>query len=180
MAREKLDEELYLDSLDKEIEEELSYNDDEETQEEDVSETELEFNDKLITPSNRVDNIDTISRELLSTKLGDGTIKKILQYDMIHVKYGILASTQAMRKINFIRKLKEKIKRSKIYGFEFSVFERDFKGQSIGYDRVIHMLASTGKSLEGYNLNTIKSNFNYDKTQTKNINVEEIETNKKR
>lgn len=122
-------------------------------------ENELEFNDRLITPSDKVEGVPTISRELLSTNLESGTANVIRHYDKIQVKYDILKHIQQCKRLDFMKSLKEKVKRSKLYGFPLKVYEREFSGGEVDYKRTIHMIASTAKSIDGFSVKTIKTDY---------------------
>lgn len=122
-------------------------------------ENELEFNDRLITPSDKVSGVPTISRELLSTNLESTTANIVRHYDKIQVKYDILKHIQLCKRKDFMKALKEKIRRSKLYGFPLKVFEREFSGEEVDYKRHIHMIASTAKSIDGFSVKTIKTDY---------------------
>ncbi len=143
-------------------------------------ENELEFNDRLITPSDKVSEVPTISRELLSTNLDSGTANVVRHYDKIQVKYDILKHIQVCKKLDFMKNLKEKIRRSKLYGFPLKVFEREFSGEEVDYKRTIHMIASTAKSIDGFSIKTIKTDYKKSIEDIKSLEINREEQLKKK
>lgn len=143
-------------------------------------ENELEFNDRLITPSDKVQGVPTISRELLSTNIDSTTARVIQHYDKVQVKYDILKHIQVAKRKDFMRTLKEKIRRSKLYGFPLNVFEREFTGEEVDYKRVIHMIASSGKSIDGFSVKTIKTDYKKSIEDIKSLEINREEQLRKR
>lgn len=148
----------------------------------DPPETDLEFNDRLITPSDRIKHIPTISREMLSTSLSDTTTGIIIHYDNVQMKYDILKQQQLCKKIDFERKLQEKIERAKIYGFtdKIQIFKRNFGKLETDYKRKIHLITALGKSGDGFNLKTIKTEFKRSSEDIKTIEINDPQNKKRR
>ena len=111
----------------------------------------------------------------------DTFAKNIIHYDNVEVKYDLIRYTQKQRVKDFERVLKEKIRRSAIYGFNLKVNLREWKGSHVGYSRKIHMMVATAKSLGGYNLKTIKTNYNVSSEESTTTSIEKnLNQNKKR
>lgn len=142
--------------------------------------TELEFNDRLITPSDKVEKVPTISRELLSTNLESSSANVIRHYDKIQVKYDILKHIQHCKRKDFVKDLTNKIRRSKIYGFKLKVFEREFTGEEVDYKRNIHMIASTAKSIDGFSVKTIKTDYKKSIEDIKSLEINREEQQRKK
>lgn len=173
-----------IDSMSLDDIEDLLEDDDKETTPKKISseppENELEFNDRLITPSDKVEGVPTISRELLSTNLDSPSAHVVRHYDKIQVKYDILKHIQECKKKDFLKSLKAKVRRSKLYGFPLKVFEREFTGEEVDYKRNIHMIASTAKSIDGFSVKTIKTDYKKSIEDIKSLEINREEQLRKR
>jgi hypothetical protein len=176
--------EIDLEDMDEidldEIEKKLNLDSEDDEQNQDPPETELEYKDRLITPSDKVKNIPTISRELVTTNFDSKTANIARHYDKVQIKYEILKYCQLHRINDFEEAIKAKLERAKRYGFKLKVLRRDYVGIDVDYTRVIHFLASVGKSVDGFNVKTNNTEFKKSSEDIQNLEINREEQYRRR